>query len=73
LMAQDSLPLPLYSAFFLYFLTSPHFCSIKNLASRTQEDGRLTSQNNHLVEAQMPGSFMDQRWREVKKQRKKTI
>ena len=38
-----------------------------------REDGRLTSQNNHLVEAWMPGSFMDQRWREVKKQREKTI
>ena len=36
-MSQDSLPLPLYSAFLLYFLTSLHFCSIKNLASRTQE------------------------------------
>ena len=27
-----------------------------------QEDGRLMSLNNHLVEAWMPGSFMDQRW-----------
>ena len=26
-----------------------------------EEDGRLTSQNNHLVRAWMPGSFMDQR------------
>ena len=35
------------------------------------EDGRLISQNNHLVGAQMPGSFMDQRWEEVRKQNKK--
>ena len=27
-----------------------------------QEDGRLMSQNNQLVGAWMPGSFMDQRW-----------
>ena len=26
------------------------------------EDGRLGPQNNHLVGAWMPGSFMDQRW-----------
>ena len=38
-----------------------------------QEDSRLTSQNNHLVGAWMPGSFMDQRLGEVRKQSKKTI
>ena len=27
-----------------------------------QEDGRLKSQNNHLVMVWIPGSFMDQRW-----------
>ena len=37
------------------------------------EDGRLMSQNNHLVKAWTPGSFMDQRWEEVKKQSKKAI
>ena len=26
-----------------------------------QEDGRLTSQNNHLIGAWMTGSFMDKR------------
>ena len=35
------------------------------------EDGRLAPQNNCLVRAQMPGSFMDQRWEEVRKQNKK--
>ena len=34
-----------------------------------QEDGRLMSQNNHRVWVWMPGSFMNQRWREVKKQK----
>ena len=33
------------------------------------EDGRLVPQNNHLPGAWMPSSFMDQRWREVSKQR----
>ena len=33
-----------------------------------REDGRLVSQNNHLVEVWMPAYFMDQRWGEVKKQ-----
>ena len=37
-----------------------------------QEDGRLMSLNNHLVEAWMPGSFMDQRWGAVRKRNKKT-
>ena len=32
------------------------------------EDGRLMSQNNHLFGVWMPGSFMDQRWGEVRKQ-----
>lgn len=27
-----------------------------------QEDGRLVTQNNHLVGAWLPGSFLDQRW-----------
>ena len=27
-----------------------------------QEDGRLTSQNNHLVRAWRTGSFVDQKW-----------
>ena len=27
-----------------------------------QEEGRLTSQNNHLTGVWMPGSFIDQRW-----------
>jgi len=38
-----------------------------------REDGRLMSQNNHLVGVWMPGSFMDQRWGEVRKQSKKAI
>ena len=38
-----------------------------------QEYGRLISQNNHLVWVWMPGSFMNQRWREVRKQSKKAI
>ena len=37
------------------------------------EDGRLMSQNNCLVRVWMPGSFMDQRWREMRKQSKKAI
>ena len=36
-------------------------------------DGRLMSQNNQLVGTWMPGSFMDQRWGEVRKQSEKTI
>ena len=28
-----------------------------------QEDGRLMSQNNHLIQVWMPGSFIEQRWR----------
>ena len=35
-----------------------------------QEDGRLSSQNNHL---KMPGSFRDQRSGEVREQSKKAI
>ena len=38
-----------------------------------QEDGRLMSHNKHIVRAWMPDSFTDQRWREVRKQSKKTI
>ena len=37
------------------------------------EHGRLVPQNSHLVGAGLPGSFMDQRWGGVRKQRKKTI
>ena len=37
------------------------------------EDGRLMSQNNHFTWFWIPGSFMDQRWREVRKQSKKAI
>ena len=37
------------------------------------EDSRLLSQNNHLVGVWMPGSFMDQRWRGMRKQSKKAI
>ena len=38
-------------------------------------DGRLESQNNHLIRAWLPGSFMGQRWvgRKGRKQSKKTI
>ena len=38
-----------------------------------QVDGRLMCQNNYLVGVWMPGSFMDQRWGEVRKQSKKAI
>ena len=38
-----------------------------------QEDGKLAPQNNHLIGVWMPGSFIDQRWGEVKKQSKKAI
>jgi len=38
-----------------------------------QEDGRLMSQNNHLIGIWMPGSFIDQRWGKVRKQSKKAI
>ena len=37
------------------------------------EDGRLMSQKDHLLGAWIPGSFMVQRWEEVRKQSKKTI
>jgi len=37
------------------------------------EDGKLMSENNHLVGPWMSGSFMDQRWGEVKEQNIKTI
>jgi len=36
------------------------------------KDGRLMSQNNHLVRAWTLVSFMDQRWGEVRKQSKST-
>ena len=41
-----------------------------------QEDGRLMSQNNHLITVWMSGSLIDQRWgwgAGVKKQNKKAI
>ena len=34
-----------------------------------QEDGRLMSQNDHLMGSKMPGSFKNQRWRDVRKQK----
>ena len=46
-------------------------CLFRKLADG--EDGRLTSQNNYLVRAWMPGSFMDQRWGEVREQSQKII
>ena len=36
-----------------------------------QEDGRLVTQNNHLVGAWLPGSFLDQRWGGGKETKKK--
>ena len=38
-----------------------------------RKDGKLLSQNNHLVGVWMPGSFMDQRWGEVRKESKNAI
>ena len=38
-----------------------------------QEDSRLTSQNNHLLGSKTPGSFKNQRWRDVRKQSKRAI
>ena len=38
-----------------------------------QEDGRLMSQNNHLLGVWMPGSFINQRLGKTCKQSKKTI
>lgn len=35
------------------------------------EDGRLMSENNHLDQAWMPGSFMCQTWWEARKQNKR--
>ena len=37
------------------------------------EDGKLMFENNHLVGPWMSGSFMDQRWGEVREQNIKTI
>ena len=37
------------------------------------EDGRLMSENNHLDQAWMPGSFMCQAWWEARKQNKTTV
>jgi len=31
------------------------------------------SQSNHRIRVSMPGSFMDQKWEEVRKQSKKAI
>ena len=36
------------------------------------EGGRLMSQHNHLVWVWIPVSFMDQKWREVRKQSEKS-
>ena len=38
-----------------------------------QEDGRLMSQNNHLLGVWMPGSVMNQRLGDMCKQSKRTI
>ena len=38
--------------------------------STDQEYGRLMSQNKHLIRVWMPGSFIDQRWEEARKQSK---
>ena len=38
-----------------------------------QVDGRLMSQKDHLVGVWMPGSFMDKKWEEVRKQSKKAV
>jgi len=38
-----------------------------------QEDARLAHQNNHLIGIWMPGTFIDQRWGEVRNQGKKAI
>ena len=38
-----------------------------------QEYGRLGSQNNHLFEVWMLGSFIDQRLGKVRKQSEKTV
>ena len=32
-----------------------------------QEDGRLEPQDKHLIRVGIPGSFLDQRWWEVRK------
>ena len=37
------------------------------------EDGRLISQNNHVVGVWFPGSLMDHKWGEVRKQGKKAF
>ena len=37
------------------------------------EDGKLVPQNNHFIGIWMPGSFIDQRWGEVRKQSKEAI
>ena len=36
-----------------------------------QKDGKIAPQNKHLPRAWLPGSFMDQRWGEVRKQVKR--
>ena len=38
-----------------------------------REDGRLAPHNNHLIGACMPGSSMDQRWGEMRKQSETAI
>ena len=38
-----------------------------------REDGRLAPQNNHLIWVWMPGSSIDQRWEEMRKQSKKAF
>ena len=37
------------------------------------EDGRLVPQNNHFIEVWVPGSYIDQRWGEMRKHSKKAI
>ena len=44
-----------------------------NGGANWQRDGWLAPQSNRLIRAWLPGSFMDQRWGEVRKQSKKTI
>ena len=41
--------------------------------SADREGGRLMSQNNHFIGVWMPGSFIEQKWVEVKKQSKEAI
>ena len=38
-----------------------------------REDGKLVPQNNHLIWVWMPGSSINQRWEEMRKQSKKAF